>query len=96
MLSANLEQVFVDIIITPITGKECNMTERIKVFEAGMDESRRCGHEKTFGEILEDRVNAWLAEHPDITVQSMHQSAFPHDEYCAVLLTVWYTEPSAD
>ena len=71
------------------------MAARIKTFEAGMDESRQCNHEKTFGEILEERVNAWLSEQPPyVTVQGMYQSAFPHDQYCAVLLTVYYDDPS--
>ena len=68
--------------------------DRIKVFEVGIGDVRETEDKRGIGEMLEERVNAWLVEHPDITVSEMYQTALSHDQYVAIILTIYYTEPS--
>ena len=43
---------------------------------------------------LEDQINSWLAEHPEITIDNTHRLSQPTFGWGELAVAVWYSEPA--
>lgn len=69
--------------------------EKIKVFEVGIGDEEVKKTDLYCGEVLEQRVNAWL-EKQNIKIHGMFQSVSSsqsgiYSTFC-IVLTIWYSE----
>ena len=61
---------------------------KVKLFTVGGS----WGKDETRFATLESDVNAWLAEHPDITVEYAHRLSQPTFGWGQLAVAVWYSE----
>jgi len=54
--------------------------------------SVKSGNRKAQFDTLEADVNAWLADHPDIVIESTNDLSQPNMSWTHLALAVWYTE----
>jgi len=54
--------------------------------------SSKAGNRKPSFDALENEVNAWLDEHPSITIENTHELSQPNLSWSHLTLAVWYTE----
>lgn len=54
--------------------------------------SEKTGNMKPRLDSLEESVNEWLAEHPNIVIEHTHELAQPNAGWSHIGLAVWYSE----
>lgn len=59
---------------------------KLKIF------STQTGNRKPQFESLEASVNEWLADHPNVVIESANDLSQPNVSWSHLALAVWYTE----